>query len=293
MRAGTATPTRQGLGVATARRRRLAPSLVVSVLVHALLLALAILLARHRIEAPEWLPPPAFEVVPDTGGATKPSVIAPEPREHPETPPEAAPAPPPAPAPTPAVPATPPPSMAPEMSLPLPAPAEPALPRFEIPEPPPKPAAPPLAPRLAFPAPMAFSLGNPIPRPAPQPRAGRGIDVSLGQGGVGAVDPRIFGRTDNKEVGSDWYNRFAAWWDRHGYYPPQAGQNGQQGDVVLDLVVLRNGQVASVALASPSGSRWLDMAALGVFRGARLPALPADAAASVPITLRIHYQILR
>ena len=314
MTAGTAISARQGLGVATARRRRLAPSIVVSILVHALLLALAILLARHRIEAPAWLPPPAFEVVPDTGGAAKPRVAAPQPRERSEAPPESAPAPPsapaptpaapstppeaasvppPAPAPAPAAPATPPPSMAPELSLPLPLLPEPALPRFEMPESRSRPTAPPVAPRPAFPAPMAFSLGNPTPRTSQQRHAGRGIDVSLGQGVVGAVDTRIFGRSDNKEVGPDWYNRFAAWWDRHGYYPPQAGANGQQGDVVLDLVVMRSGQVASVALASPSGYQWLDMAALGVFRGARLPSLPSDAAVSVPITLRIHYQILR
>ncbi len=324
MTAGTSVPARQGFGgAAIKRRRRLAPSLAVSVLVHALLLALAILLARHRMQAPEWLPPPAFEVVPDTGGAAKPSAAAPEPRERSETPPEAAPAPPPAPVPArpstpspplpatppvppppmpaappaaappvPAAPSAPPLSTAPEMSLPLPAPAEPALPRFEMPEPP-NPTAPPLAPRLAFPAPTAFSLGTPVPRSPPERRAGRGIDVSLGQGIVGAVNTRVFGRTDKKEVGPDWYNRFAAWWDRHSYYPPQAGQNGEQGDVVLDLVVLRNGQVERVTLAEPSGSQWLDMAALGVFRGARLPSLPADAAASVPITLRIHYQILR
>ena len=292
MTAGASIPARQGLAGAAIKRRRLAPSLAVSVLVHALLLALVVLLARHRTELPEWLPPPAFEVVPDTGGAAKPSVAAPEPRERSETPPESAPASPPAPAPAPAAPATPP-SAAPEMSLILPVPAEPALPPFEMSEPAVKPALPPLAPHPAFPAPMTYSLGTPAPRPSPQRRAGRGIDVSLGEGVVGAVDTKIFGRTDNKEVGPDWYNRFAAWWDRHGYYPPQAGENGQQGDVVLDLVILRNGQVARVALAERSGSQWLDMAALGVFRGARLPALPADAAASVPLTLRIHYQILR
>ena len=91
MTAEAAAPARQGLGVATARRRRLAPSLVVSILVHALLLALATLLARHRIEAPAWLPPPSFEVVPDTGGAAAPRVAAPQPRERAETPPESAP----------------------------------------------------------------------------------------------------------------------------------------------------------------------------------------------------------
>jgi periplasmic protein TonB len=151
----------------------------------------------------------------------------------------------------------------------------------------------PRTPRQAFPAPMAFSLGAPTASPRSRPRVGRGIDISLGHGVVGAADTRIFGRSDSKEVGPDWYNRFAAWWDRHGYYPPQAGESGQQGDVSLDLVVLRSGRVQRVALIAPSGSQWLDMAALGVFRGARLPSLPSDAAETVPIHLTIHYQILR
>jgi protein TonB len=292
MTAETSLSARQGLGAATVRLRRLAPSFAVSILAHALLLALVILLARHRVEAPEWLPPPAFEVVPDTGGASKPSVAAPEKRPA-ETPPEAAPARPPAPVPA-APPTTPPPATptVPQAAPVTPALPEPPLPRPEAREPAAKPAIAHPAPPLAFPAPMTFSLG-PTAAPSPRRRIGRGIDLSLGQGVVGAEDTRIFGRSDSKEVGPDWYNRFAAWWDRHGYYPPQAGENGQQGEVVLYLVVLRSGRVERVALVSRSGSQWLDMAALGVFRNARLPPLPADAAASVPITLKIHYQIVR
>lgn len=140
---------------------------------------------------------------------------------------------------------------------------------------------------------MTFSLGGPAAPPSVRRRTGRGIDLSLGHGVIGAQDTNIFGRSDSKEVGPDWYNRFAAWWDRHGYYPPQAGRNGEQGEVVLDLVVLRSGRVQRVALASGSGSQWLDMAALGVFRDASLPPLPSDAAPSVPFTLTIHYQIKR
>ncbi len=293
MTAENSISARQGFGGAVAvRRRRLAPSLAVSILVHALLLALAILLARHRIEPPEWLPPPSFDVVLDSGGASKPSVAAPEPRKTSETPPEAAPAPPPAP--TPVAPPTPsPPSAAPEMAPVSPSPAEPLPPRPEGREPAAKPAVTRPAPHPAFPAPMVFSLGAPTASSSPRRRVGHGIDLSLGQGVVGAADTRIFGRSDSKEVGPDWYNRFAAWWNRHSYYPPQAGENGQQGDVVLDLVVQRSGRVERVKLASPSGSQWLDLAALGVFRDARLPSLPANAAASVPITLRIHYQIVR
>ena len=289
-----------------AARRRLAPSFAVSVLAHALLLALAILWARHRIEAPEWLPPPSFDIVFEGGKEAKSTVKAPEPHPKSETPPESAPAPRPAPRPAPAAPATPAPPPVPAVQpvepLPPPrvsTPIEPlpppeasveALPRPTPPAPSPRPRAPA---RPAFPAPMASSLGGPAASPSVQRRAGRGVDLSFGSGFMGAESTRIFGRSDSKEVGPDWFNRFSAWWDRHRYYPPQAGENNEQGDVVLDLVVERSGRVEHVALTSGSGSQWLDLAALGVFRGATLPPLPSDAAAAVPIHLTIHYQIIR
>jgi periplasmic protein TonB len=277
-------------------RRRLAPSFVVSALAHALLLALAILLARHPAEAPEWLPAPSFDMVFEGGQTAKPTIPAPEPHAATKTP-ESKPTPAPAPQLAPPQQAPPPPPMVAPAPVPVPPPekltlpprAPSAAPRPATPHPAPaRPSAPP-----AFPAPMAFSLGGPASPPAERRRLGRGIDLSLGSGVVGAENTKIFGRSDSKEVGPDWYNRFAAWWDRHGYYPPQAGRNGEEGQVVLDMVVLRSGRVARVALASGSGSQWLDMAALGVFRDATLPPLPSDAAPSVPITLTIHYQIMR
>lgn len=139
---------------------------------------------------------------------------------------------------------------------------------------------------------MMFSFGPPARhQPAPE-RLKRGFDLSLGQSVIGSENAKIFGRADSKEVGPDWYNRFEAWWERHAYYPPQAGENGEQGDVTLDLVIRRDGKVQSAVLAERSGSQWLDMAALGVFRDARLPELPSDAAATVPIHLTIHYLIV-
>ncbi len=140
---------------------------------------------------------------------------------------------------------------------------------------------------------MTFSLGRPLTAPSARPRNSRGIELSFAPPDGGSDSLQIYGRSDSKEVGPDWYNAFAAWWDRHGYYPSQAGQNGESGDVTLDLVIKRNGDVQSVALADRSGSQWLDMAALAVFRGARLPALPTDAAPTVPLHLTIHYVIIR
>jgi TonB family protein len=142
---------------------------------------------------------------------------------------------------------------------------------------------------------MALSFGPPAraPSPAAPTHFGRGINLALGHGVAGAMDTQIFGRSDSKEVGSDWFNEFEAWWEQHGYYPPQAGQNGEQGDVTLDLVIRKDGTVQSVKLAEGSGSQWLDMAALAVFRDAHLPSLSSDDAATVPLHLTIHYVIVQ
>ncbi len=308
------------------RRRRFGPSFALSALAHALLLALAIWWARQRVEQQEWLPQPSFDMVFEGGKPEKPTVTAPEKQPN-AKPPESAPAAPPAP--TPAAPArqaapAPAPSALPEEQAPPPTPAPPTVqppsaaapsPRVSIPlaplpapetgvelipapspvtpAPAPQPAPRPRPRAPAFPAPMTFSFGGPAAPPAIRRPPGRGIDLSFGRGFMGAEDTRIFGRSDSKEVGPDWFNRFAAWWDRHRYYPPQAGENGEQGDVALDLVVARSGKVQHVVLASGSGSQWLDLAALGIFRDATLPPLPSDAAATVPIHLTIHYQIIR
>ncbi|HET6183454.1 MAG TPA: energy transducer TonB [Acetobacteraceae bacterium] len=311
------------------RRGRLAPSVTVSALLHLVLLAAAILLAHRQIEQPEWSPPVSVPLIFEGGGAKQPEIAAPQPtpaprplpesapsRATPESPPQpepqpqAAPVPPPPvavppqpqtqprpeqaappqpkPAPPPPIPPQARPSPEPEIqAIPLPPPPAPAAP--------PRPAARPLAPpRPVFPPPMNFSLGRPAApssRPAPE-RLGRGIDLSLGHGVLGAPETKIFGRSDSKEVGPDWFNEFEAWWERHSYYPPQAGENGEQGDVGLDLVIRRNGDVEKVAIVSRSGSQWLDMAAIAVFRNAHLPPLSSEHAEEVPLHLTIHYVII-
>lgn len=298
------------------------PPFTASALLHLLLLAAAILLARQHIEAPEqpeWVPPTTMRMIFQGGAPKHPEIAAPKPtpaHKLPESAPAAPrPALPPLPTPpplAPPAPITPPPAVqapkqAPKVAVqpPLPAPApprpkpQPAAPEIEaLPlPPPPAPAQARRAPprHLAFPAPMAFSFGPAARAPSrPAPGSfGHGIDISLGQGVLGSADTKIFGRGDSKYVGPDWYNEFEAWWERHSYYPPQAGLNGEQGDVTLDLVVRRDGEVQSVRLAVPSGWQWLDMAALAVFRGAHLPPLTSDNAATVPLHLTIHYVIVR
>ncbi len=119
-----------------------------------------------------------------------------------------------------------------------------------------------------------------------------GIDLSFAPVGRGSDRLQPNGRSDNPEVGEDWLNLVSAWWRRHSYYPPQAGENGEQGDVTVGVVVRHDGKVESVRIEDRSGSQWLDMASVAVFRDATLPPLPPDVtASSVPLHFTIHYII--
>ena len=94
----------------------------------------------------------------------------------------------------------------------------------------------------------------------------------MGGGDITQLHPQ--GKGD--DVGEDWFNEVAAWWLRHRFYPNEAARLEQEGDVVLRLVVGRNGRVEAVDVEQKSGSPWLDLGALAVFRDAKLPPLPPD-----------------
>ena len=96
------------------------------------------------------------------------------------------------------------------------------------------------------------------------------------------------------DVGADWFNQVAAWWLRHRFYPTEAARLQQEGDVVLHLVVGQNGRVQAIDVQERSGSPWLDMGALAVFRDAMLPPLPPDVRdPNITVNFTIHYVIVR
>jgi TonB family protein len=68
--------------------------------------------------------------------------------------------------------------------------------------------------------------------------------------------------------------------------------NDEDGDVTVQVVANPNGHVTSVQMVSRSGSQWLDMALMGLFRGASLPPLHDE---SEPITFNftMHYILIR
>lgn len=111
----------------------------------------------------------------------------------------------------------------------------------------------------------------------------------MGGGDITQLHPNGKG----EDVGADWFNEVAAWWLRHRFYPSEAGRLGQEGDVTLRLVVTQSGHVEAVSVEQKSGSPWLDLGALAVFRNAHLPPLPGDVQdPNITVNFTIHYEIL-
>ena len=108
----------------------------------------------------------------------------------------------------------------------------------------------------------------------------------------GATDNSPFSRVAGAHVGPDWRNELSAWVRAHAYYPEQAAMNGEDGDVMVQVVANPNGHVTSVEMKSRSGSQWLDMALMALFRDANLPPLHGE---SEPITFNftMHYILIR
>lgn len=249
--------------------------------------------------APNPSPPVQMAMAPPTEPA--PPDPAPQPTEPVPSQPEAAlpvPAPPPPavrlaqpePLPLPPTPQDLAPNLSPPALPPLPLPAVPALPR-------PRPA--PSVPRQALGtlgAPMDLNFGQASSRaPAPRGSAGsRAIDFSLGTPKAGPNRSEAFFDARAANVGADWAQGLAEYWRRHRYYPRQAAENGEDGTVQVVLVVNRLGRVQSVEVKTRSGSPWLDMAALSVWRNAQLAPLPAENPnPTVTIPLTINYILLR
>jgi protein TonB len=108
----------------------------------------------------------------------------------------------------------------------------------------------------------------------------------------GAFDNSPFSRVAGAHVGPDWRNLLSAWVREHAYYPEQAAMNGEDGNVMVRVSANPDGHVTSVELESRSGSQWLDMALVAMFRDANLPALYP---ATKPITFDflMHYVLIR
>ena len=248
-------------------------------------------------------PPPLPQALPPPEPATPPAEPAPvpQPSQAPQPAPQALEAP--------RAPTT------PEVRLEQPAeppPPPPLVPNLVLPMPPPPlpppllPTPPPPRPRVAPPStagtfanPMDLNLG-PARLAAPRSTAARGsvasrsMDFSTGAPKSGPNKQEAFFSIRAANIGADWQQGLRTYWLAHRYYPRQAAETGQDGSVDVVLTINRLGRVQGVEVKGKSGSPFLDMAAVAVWRNAQLPPLPIEVSGetiSIPIT--INYILLR
>lgn len=83
-----------------------------------------------------------------------------------------------------------------------------------------------------------------------------------------------------------------AWWSAHRFYPAQALDVGEGGEVQISLIVDRSGHVLDVKIKKKSGSEILDLAAQSTWRDAALSPLPDKLnIEQVMIDVTLHYEI--
>lgn len=314
------------------RSRRIRRAALISLLIH-VVAGVLLLLTIRRERGPEQLPPPSpVTMLFESGRKQGPTLPNPGLQATPSAPPgEAAPLPtpplPPAPEqpspaapPAPAPPAAPPP---PAPMPPMPAPPEPLAPPVVVPPPspppaertplppqpppikPPQPSRPavvrPVAPpkQPEFPAPTNFSFGTPHleptspARPRPALHIPGTIDMSLGPASKGAADATPLSDRDEDAEGADWRNALSRWVSEHAYYPEQARRDGEEGDAQVHVVAEPNGRVKTVELIGKSGSMWLDLALLALFRDQQIPPLPYGIREPIDFNFTMHYVLIR
>ena len=225
------------------------------------------------------LPTPAPDVPPPPPPPTPPPPAPPAPTPTPPSPPAAPPSIPPPPAPE-----------SPTPVLPLPTPTPPSS--APTPPPPPSEARPPRS--TPVPPRRVAPWAAPVPSRAPVSPSGAPAHVegTLAAGAPAhAIDGQnATGRASSANNGAAWLGKLKNWWDQHSFYPKEASQTNEGGNVRVRIAITADGLVTSIQVVQGSGSSVLDAAAVAVFRNAHLPPFPPGTPpqpADVAVTL--HY----
>ena len=140
---------------------------------------------------------------------------------------------------------------------------------------------------------FSFNPAQPAPRPPVRgsTRSAMTLDFSLAPR-QGATDMSPFSMVTGATVGPDWRNALVAWVKAHSYYPEQAAMNGEDGSAMVLIQVNPDGHVTSVELERKSGSQWLDMGLVALFRDAHVPPIFGEKE-PVDIHFTMHYILIR
>jgi protein TonB len=253
---------------------------IISVVLHVLILVLLL------VGIPFWKtseePPPDDTVAMVFEGAAATSMNAPTtaPADTPE--PNSAPPVPEPPKPVSPVPQPPPPP------LPEPSPEPPPPPPVQQAEiPPPTPAP---APMPVPPPPKPVAQAHP-PRPPPQHVAARAAANPAGAPAHAPAGQNAASSAGGANNGAAWTGRLKQWWDQHSFYPKDASQTNEGGNVKVRIVIAADGQVTSIEVVQSSGLSVLDAAAVAVFRNAHLPPPPSGMPAQpADVVVTLHYR---
>jgi protein TonB len=269
---------------------------IISALLHVLVLVLVgIPFWKTPEEPPDDTVTMVFDnTAPASMSASTPAAAdTPEPASEPPTPQPVEPSPAPPPPPT-AAPTTLPPAPQP------PVPPPPLTPSLEpLPAPPPPPPPPP-AQQAETPPPTPAPAPIPVPpppkpvvsvRPPAQRAAARATVNPSGALAHAAAGPSAGSHAGDANNGAAWMGKLKQWWDQHSFYPKEASQTNEGGDVKVHIVIAADGQVVSVEVVQSSGLSVLDAAAVAVYRNARLPPFPPGAPAQpADVVVTLHYR---
>ena len=183
-------------------------------------------------------------------------------------------------------PETPPPTPVQQVEIPEPAPDMPPPPVQQAATPPPTPAPAPMpiqppsqpvvdSPRLKAPPQRAVARASSNPAAAP-------AHAPAGQSAAGGAS--------NANNGAAWMGKLKQWWDQHSFYPKEASQTNEGGNVRVHIVIAPDGQVTAIEVVQSSGLSVLDAAAVAVFRNAHLPPFPPGTPAQpADVVVTLHY----
>jgi periplasmic protein TonB len=145
---------------------------------------------------------------------------------------------------------------------------------------------------------MNFSFGKPnlaapsSARPHAAPHIPGTIDMSLGPASRGTADPTPLSEHDADAAGADWRNALSRWVAEHAYYPEQARREAEEGDAKVRVLADPDGRVKEVELIGKSGSMWLDLALLALFRNQQIPPLPSGDHDPIDFNFTMHYVLI-
>jgi len=160
----------------------------------------------------------------------------------------------------------------------------PPIQQVEIPPPPPTPAP------MPVPPPPPAAQVQPARTP-PQRAAARALVHPAGAAAHAPVGQNGASRTRDANNGAAWMGKLKQWWDQHSFYPKEASQTNDGGNVKVHIVIAPDGQVTSIEVVQGSGLSVLDAAALAVFRNAHLPPFPPGTPAPpADVVLTLHYR---